>query len=77
MTTPDAPRCYDCRWSREDGPQLFCTYNPPQCTIIMVPTQSLAGPPGIRPVPLASFPPVMAEQACSKFATLVNVPLEH
>lgn len=83
MTLASTPRtipmCRDCRHSVNDGPALFCRYNPPTATIVMVPQQTLAGPPQMRPVPLASFPPVSPEQSCSKFADSLptSLSLEH
>lgn len=68
MTTPilTERRCQNCKFrytERQPGAkQMFCRRNPPQATIIMVPS-----PKGPQPVPIAAFPPVQPEMFCGEW----------
>lgn len=58
--------CMMCQYSSKerqgDQVQMFCRFNPPAVTVLMV-----NGPKGPVPMPIASFAPVQAEMYCGQF----------
>jgi hypothetical protein len=65
-------RCDTCSASHEDGPALYCKFNPPQVTILALPARNLAGEVVPQFQTLAAQPVVKPDGWCMKWAPLLK-----